>query len=193
MSCAPTGWALTTGSSAMPNVPHDLITTGDELFRQVLIDPASEKNSPSSLHIISGYADPEIVKKQAKQLDPKKLELIELIIGMVNGKTQSATERIKKDHIACGELAQESPSNLYGIKFVCRYAPLSRPIHSKIYVWTNNSRAFRAFCGSANYTNSGFAENREAMCEIMRPGSAKEYFDRMNDQAENSWDEAREK
>ena len=50
-------------------------------------------------------------------------------------------------------------------QFKCRYVTIIPPVHSKTYVWFKNGKPYKAFTGSANYSNRGFFIIREALAE----------------------------
>ena len=63
----------------------------------------------------------------------------------------------------------------------CHYRVDRPAVHSKVYVWMSNAVPFRAFVGSANYTQRGFLvanQQEEAMVEA-DPERAFEYFQKV--------------
>lgn len=172
-----------------------LIRKSQGFKNRVLVRPARNRSSRSVLHIISGFASPSRAEAHIEELKKKELEVsIDLIIGM--------TSHPEVQKYVDAFIKLEERTNRTGkINFSCRYAPISCPVHSKIYVWADEGgTAFRAFCGSVNYTYSGFFERRneknenekqkngkeqqeEAVCEV-NPESAKKYFDSVEQTSE---------
>lgn len=64
------------------------------------------------------------------------------------------------------------PRQSAGSRFGCRFTLPGKSIHSKVYVWSKDSVPFRAWAGSANYTQIGFGLSKtspthhEAMVEV---------------------------
>ena len=137
-----------------------------DLFQKVLINPAEE--GASQLLIVSGYATASMVDRHLRCLD-EVLDTefnIRLIYGMASVDGVSRT-----DDIMFRKLESNSP-------FGCFYYAESNPVHSKVYVWLANNEPYRAYVGSANYTQGGFLgkyDFREVMAEV-DPREALEYY-----------------
>ena len=58
----------------------------------------------------------------------------------------------------------------------CQYVVEGAPVHSKIYLWERGGNPFRAFMGSANYTQTAFSAARKELLIECNPDSAFEYF-----------------
>ncbi len=134
-----------------------------ELFHEVLIKPALE--GATELHVVSGYASPTMVTRHINELraaTDRRVEL-DLLVGMtgVDGLPQHSLSGFKS-----------IPRQAAGARFNCAFTLPGKSIHSKVYVWSNEAGPYRAWAGSANYTQMGFglsrgsAEHHEAMVEI---------------------------
>lgn len=137
-----------------------------DLFQKVLIEPAKE--GASQLLIVSGYATASMVDRHLRCLDEViDAELnIRLIYGMASVDGVSRT-----DDFMFRELESNST-------FGCFYFAESYPVHSKVYVWLSDNEPYRAYVGSANYTQGGFLSEydfREVMAEV-DPHKALEYY-----------------
>ena len=120
----------------------------NNLFSQVLIEPAL-RHAKTRLRIVSGFATGSMAHRHLEELAKRGADAsIELIVGMTN---HSGIE--KAQHKVLCDLAQ---NRAYGMDFSCRYIAQNSPVHAKTYVWLNDSGPFMAFCGSANYTITGF-------------------------------------
>jgi hypothetical protein len=51
-------------------------------------------------------------------------------------------------------------------RFSCSYIYNAPPIHSKLYIWYKERQLYKAFIGSANYTQNAFYHQRELLAEI---------------------------
>ena len=137
-----------------------------DLFQRVLIEPAEE--GASRLLIVSGYATASMVDRHLRYLN-KVIDTkfnIQLIYGMASVDGVSRT-----DDVMFRELESYFP-------FGCFYYAESYPVHSKVYVWLANNEPYRAYVGSANYTQGGFLSEynlREVMAEV-DPHKALEYY-----------------
>lgn len=133
---------------------HKIIT--QDLVNKILIEPAF--NGGNRLCIVSGYATSAMAFNHLNQLSGKKMDVkVELIIGMCSqdGLPQS-------DHLAFLQMVQSE----FKENFLCSYFYKSPPVHSKVYVWLNDTRPMCAFAGSANYTQKAFCGlQSEAMVE----------------------------
>ncbi len=134
-----------------------VITT--ELFQQILIDPAVNKNV-NRLQIVSGYVTAGMaikhmgdLQKYLEERKPKDREMnIDVIVGM--GKRDGIN---RAQHHALQRLVNE---NHVDINFTCRYSTAGYPVHAKTYCWLENGMPHDAFLGSANYTLTGFVQGQ---------------------------------
>lgn len=134
----------------------------NDLFHQILIAPA--KSGANFLYIVSGYASPAAVAGHLAYV-PSAVK-IKLIVGMT-GKDGL----LKAHHQAFVRIQQET----YPGQFECYYVVDGPPVHTKLYVWFINNLPFKAFTGSANYTNFGMKSNREVL-EVTNPAEGYQYF-----------------
>lgn len=126
----------------------------DGLYYAVLIDPARE--GCDELRILSGYATAAMVRQHVAALRDLSLNVaVRLIVGMV-----AADGISQPNHEGFCSLRNE----LGDASFACSYVE-TEPVHSKVYVWARDGFPKIAFCGSANYTQTGFL--RPATCEAI--------------------------
>ncbi len=121
----------------------------EDLFREVLLSPAYDLRG-GRLRIVSGFATANMVDRHMQQLVKQEFNVsIELIIGMtIKVGIQEA------QHLAFRKMAEHSS---WGIDFTCQYVVRGNPVHAKSYVWLDSrEKPVMAFCGSANYTMTGF-------------------------------------
>jgi hypothetical protein len=59
----------------------------------------------------------------------------------------------------------------------CQYVIKGAPVHSKLYLWEKDGSPFRAFMGSANYTQTAFSAMRRELLDECAPDAALDYFD----------------
>lgn len=133
------------------------------LFEEILVSPAS--GGADELLIVSGYASGSMAYRHLATLEIAGADIrTRLIVGMASEGIMLA------DHDMFRRLETESP-------FECHYRIASPPVHSKVYVWMRGDAPFRAFIGSANYTEQGFLSSRQenAMDET-DPQAAHGYF-----------------
>lgn len=141
----------------------------DNLFSQVLIEPAL-RHARTRLQIVSGFATGSMAHRHLEELAERGANAsIELIVGMTN---HSGIE--KAQHKVLCDLAQ---NRAYGMDFSCRYIARNSPVHAKTYVWLNDSGPFMAFCGSANYTITGFIRRQIEAVKQVDPVLAAKFYD----------------
>ena len=133
-----------------------LVMLTSDLFRRVLISPAL-KHPETRLQIVSGFATASMADRHLEYLAKRKAKTsVELIVGMTRKEGIEIAQ-----HKALCKLAQDGA---YDLDFSCRYVARGNPIHAKSYLWLNDSGPYAAFCGSANYTLTGFSRSQvEAM------------------------------
>lgn len=109
--------------------------------------------------ILSGYATSAMAfhhLQQASKINNKFK--IKLLVGMcpVDGISLG-------NHKAFQKLVNEDYSN----RFLCNYVYRNHPVHSKLYIWNKKDKPFKAFLGSANYTQTAFVlgKQRELLSE----------------------------
>ena len=140
-----------------------------DLFRHVLIVPATNLHG-GRLRIVSGFATAGMADRHMEKLKDLKLDIsIELIIGMT---VQHGIQEAQ--HSAFCKLAEEAS---WGIDFQCQYVTRGNPVHAKSYVWLNNQgKPVKAFCGSANYTMSGFGRGQIEAVSLADAGEANQFY-----------------
>ena len=133
----------------------------DNLYQQILIDPASSGNN--ELFIVSGYASATFLNKHISEITNKYPEIrLNLIIGM---------HQKRNDHSAYINIKNLYP-NFHG------YYYSGRPgVHSKTYCWVKDGIPCKGFSGSANYSQKGF-ENSLQQNQMVEdnPSAIKKYF-----------------
>ena len=141
----------------------------DNLFSQVLIEPA-RRHAKTRLQIVSGFATGSMARHHLEELAKHGSNTsIELIVGMTN---HSGIEKAQHK-VLCG-LAQ---NGAYGMDFSCRYIARNSPVHAKAYVWLDDSGPFMAFCGSANYTITGFIRRQIEAVTRADPAAVSKFYD----------------
>ena len=132
-----------------------------ELLERIFWEPLS--SGADQLLIISGYATPNMASWLFKNIEKKTEKKIDisLIVGMVpyDGLSISVHEGFKS-LVDSATLPAEVGS------FSCSYVYENAPVHTKLYIWLQETIPIRAFIGSANFTQSAFGrERREVMTE----------------------------
>lgn len=140
-----------------------MITTN--LFDEVLIKPVKE--GADKLCIVAGFASSAMASRHLEKVKATNSSLnVELIVGMCSKMGISLGE-----HKGFQKLVEED----FAGEFQCSYIHKSPPVHSKIYVWLKNGKPFKAFTGSANYTQYAFTIQREIL-ELCDADEALKYF-----------------
>ena len=137
----------------------------NDLRHDILIQPAIE--GADKLYIVSGYASPSMVSWQYNTFKDLNIDFvsINLIIGM------TAVEGITvPNHTGFIEL-----TDIFS-KFNCQYVFQGKPVHSKIYVWEKSDQPYKAFIGSANYTQRAFGKSQRELMAECDAQSALDYF-----------------
>lgn len=136
----------------------------------MLLEPI--RQGADSLKIVSGYATHTMASWHIKELATQGYNPIgiTLIVGMCqfDGISQSVHDGfnnlVRRNNTA-------DQSNL-----VCQYVVEGAPVHSKLYLWEKGGNPFRAFMGSANYTQTAFSALRRELIDECNPNAALEYF-----------------
>jgi len=135
----------------------------------VLLSPIKE--GATSLKIISGYASPAMASWHLMTIDDdmKKQVDISLVLGMLQDGIGKGT------HEEFVQLVNKENKN--NSKFKCSYVSQnSTPVHSKLYIWEKDEEPFKAFMGSANYSQIAFSSaRREILCDC-DPKEALKYY-----------------
>ncbi len=126
----------------------------DELFENILLEPATQ--GADHLHVVSGYATAAMAFRHINYLKKVGLNIkVDLVVGMCpnDGLSVSNHEGFKK-------LVKDDFNGI----FECSYVMERPAVHSKVYIWTKDSKPVIGFAGSANYTQNAFrSRQREAM------------------------------
>ena len=138
-----------------------------DLFQRVLIKPAED--GASELLIVSGYATASMADRHLRRLETFNSKLsVKLIYGMayvdgVSSTDDSMFRKLESEYL-----------------FSCFYYAEPYPVHSKVYVWLADKEPYKAYIGSANYTQGGFVETgyREVMAEV-NPHRAFKYYNKI--------------
>jgi hypothetical protein len=140
-------------------------------FRDLaLIDPI--RHGADSLKIVSGYATHTMASWHIKELATQEFHPISitLIVGMClfDGISKAVHEGFNS--LVCRN------STLDQSDLTCQYVIEGAPVHSKLYLWEKDGNPFRAFMGSANYTQTAFSAMRRELLDECDPNAALEYF-----------------
>jgi viroplasmin and RNaseH domain-containing protein len=129
-----------------------------DLYDKVLVKPCEE--GADTLKIISGYATSAMASDHLEDLHKKHLNAhISLLVGMCSSDGLSLS-----NHHGFQSLVS-SKVDIFKNHFSCSYIYKRPPIHSKLYVWYRNKQLYKAFIGSANYTQNAFYHQREILAE----------------------------
>lgn len=147
----------------------------DDLENKVLFDPIKE--GANELKIVSAYASPSMVTYHSQKI--KELGLppikIRLCVGMcpfdgLNIITHKGFQKVQQ----CN--GDDPDSSL----FECSYIYKAPPVHSKIYLWLKNGKPFKAFAGSANYTQRAFSQGCGEFMTECNLNEAFAYYDEIS-------------
>ncbi len=152
-----------------------MLSNPSELREKILFEPIS--HGADKLRIITGYSAHTMVSwhitEIAKRFD--RAVNIDLTVGMC------IRDRLFRP---IHEGFKSIMKNGYGdckSKLTCKYITEGSPVHTKIYLWEKDEKPFRAFTGSANYTQPAFfGRHRESMCECDSEEAA-EYLDSLEE------------
>jgi hypothetical protein len=137
----------------------------------VLIDPI--RQGAESLKIVSGYATHTMASWHIKEIASRLRCSIDitLIFGMCkfDGITNDVHEGFKDITARNGTPLQS--------KFLCQYVVEGAPVHSKLYLWEREGVPYKAFMGSANYTQSAFSKQRRELMQECNPSEAFAYYE----------------
>jgi hypothetical protein len=144
----------------------------DSDFRDlVLLDPIRE--GAEQLKIVSGYATHTMTSWHITEIATQGFSPIDitLIVGMCpfDGISKSVHDGFNSIVRRNGTPNQ---SNL-----TCQYVIEGSPVHSKLYLWERSGVPFRAFMGSANYTQTAFSALRRELIQECSPIDAAAYFE----------------
>lgn len=145
----------------------------------VLYRQARAPESCSALRIVTGFTDCDRILTHADRLQdgmqrhefPRGMS-VDIILGM----TKTSLSRTKHERIC--ELMRNLEHNRSMPRVSCNYIFRGPEVHSKVFVWRNESGPRKAFCGSLNYTMNAFYKRREAVVEC-DPYEADAYYDEL--------------
>jgi len=141
----------------------------EKLFEEVLIKPALE--GADTLLIVSGYASSAMVFHHLNKTSSNAFN-VKLLVGMTPSHGLSET-----NHLGFRDIVENQSKG----RLECSYLQ-TFPVHSKIYTWLKGGQPFRAFSGSANYSQNAFLKNyQREVCSEISPKSGKEYFESLID------------
>jgi hypothetical protein len=130
-----------------------------DLYNEVLVKPCQE--GADTLKIISGYATSAMASSHLDDLHKKHLDVhISLLVGMCPSDGLSLSNHHGFQSIL------NSKVDAFKSRFSCSYIYKAPPVHSKLYIWYRDKNIYRAFVGSANYTQNAFYNQREVLAEI---------------------------
>lgn len=143
-----------------------MLSEPHEMREKILFEPLSL--GADTLRIISGYSAHTMASWHINEIHERfgTEPEIELTVGMC-----MRDMLFRPVHEGFKAVMNERAD------FVCRYITGGVPVHTKLYLWKKDGKPFRAFTGSANYTQPAFfGRNREAMAEC-DPDEADYYLD----------------
>jgi hypothetical protein len=130
-----------------------------DLYNEVLVKPCRE--GADTLKIISGYATSAMASDHLEDLHKNHLDVrVSLLVGMCPSDGLSLSNHHGFQSIASSKV------DTFKNHFSCSYIYKRPPIHSKLYVWYRDKQLYKAFIGSANYTQNAFYHQREVLAEI---------------------------
>jgi len=144
----------------------------DSLFEQILLAPA-RKVPGGKLLIVSGFASAGMADRHMSILKKENIHVsISLIVGMSRAQGIEETQ-----HRAFKRLVEDKPHEL---NFDCMYVYQGNPVHAKTYLWLDeNDDCIQAFCGSVNYTITGFSQRQIEAVSSANPESVKAFYTRI--------------
>ena len=143
-----------------------MLSEPQEMREKILFEPVS--HGADRLRIISGYSAHTMASWHMAELEERFGQTvdIDLTVGMC-----CRDMLFRPVHEGFREIMSGTPS------FTCKYIVEGSPVHTKLYLWEKDRKPFKAYTGSANYTQPAFfGRNREAMTEC-DPDEASEYLD----------------
>ena len=136
----------------------------------VLLDPI--KQGADKLKVITGYATHTMASWHIEEIVSRQYSPIEitLIVGMckLDGISKAVHEGFNSIIARNGTSIQSD--------LVCQYVIDGAPVHSKLYLWERQGVPFKAYMGSANYTQSAFSVSRREIVKECKPTEAMQYF-----------------
>ena len=136
----------------------------------VLIEPV--RQGADRLKIVSGYATHTMVSWHIRELLTQRCNPIDitLLVGMCQLDGISKFVHDGFTELICRHNPPTQST------FTCQYVVEGAPVHSKLYLWEKDGTPFRAFMGSANYTQAAFSTARRELVDECCPFDALVYF-----------------
>ena len=137
----------------------------------VLLDPIQQ--GAERLKIVTGYATHTMASWHIKEIASRQQKPIEitLIVGMCKFDGIS-----KAVHEGFNDIVARNNTPLQS-NLICQYVTDGTPVHSKLYLWEREGEPFKAYMGSANYTQSAFSTlHRRELIKECDPIEAMQYF-----------------
>lgn len=136
-----------------------------DLYNQILLDPPKRNPRLDSLFVVSGYATSAMAFRHLAESSAFK---INLICGMTAHDGISLINHRGFRGLVTGNFAG---------RFSCSYIHKGAPVHSKVYLWCAGDTPEIAYCGSANYTQTGFGDVRQKEAVVdCSPAAARDYY-----------------
>ena len=153
----------------------------ENLFQQVLIDPA-ERRGANRMLAVSGYVTSSMVHKHTDYLRKINCQSsITVIAGMV------PMQGISKAHHK--QFVNFSQEGIFGSEFSCKYVASDNPVHAKVFIWMRNEKPVAAFAGSANYTITGFSKNQNEAVTHVNLDEALDFYNQTIEQTVDCLDQ----
>lgn len=147
----------------------------DDLENKVLFNPI--KDGANELRIVSAYASPSMVTYHSEKISELNLTpiKIKLCVGMcpfdgLNIITHKGFQKVQQQNNDDPDISD----------FECSYIYKAPPVHSKVYLWLKNGKPFKAFAGSANYTQKAFSQGCGEFMTECNMNEAFAYYDEIS-------------
>jgi hypothetical protein len=141
---------------------------GELTRKAILLDPVT-RGRADALHILSGYAGAGAASRHLHELASLDQRCkVDLVIGMTldGAVTKSA-------HAIFRRLTEVD----FRDAFICKYLPIEKPSHAKIYIWTKADKPVVAWCSSANYSQGALYNfTQQEVVSPCDPAQAYEIF-----------------
>lgn len=144
-------------------------SVNESLVQDVLLEPI--RLGANKLIIISGYVSHNMASWHIKKISEQNLPPIDISLTVGMCKNDGLNLDI---HEGLKELSAFQDPNYSS--FDCKYIYQGSPVHSKVYIWMKDGAPFKAFAGSANYTQMGFSPSRREYVVECDPIQAYSYY-----------------
>lgn len=146
-----------------------ITSINESMAQDVLLEPI--RLGANKLIIISGYVSHNMASWHIKKISEQNLPPID--ISLTVGMCQN--DGLNLDiHEGLKELSALKDANYSS--FDCKYIYQGSPVHSKVYIWMKDNIPFKAFAGSANYTQMGFSPSQREYVVECDPTQAYSYY-----------------